>query len=131
MTQPVSVQVFTIGTQGPPGVGVSFGAISLVTASATLASGTYSPVDVRAGSIVLTLPPAVDGSLVGVADVFGYSAINPIVVNAQGAGVLVADPSNPGAYAASVHIAQQGQVVWWAFVLGTAGSVNRWLPVWW
>jgi hypothetical protein len=133
VTQPASL--FTVGEQGPPGIGVSFGGmvfVTFATTGATLVSGAFTPIDCRGGPVTVVLPPAIDGSLVGIGDTFAFSSVNPIGIQAQGAGVTVADPSNAGSFAAFVHLAAPGgPTLWFAFNLGPGGSVNKWLPVWW
>lgn len=130
MTSPVT-SVFTLGVQGPPGppgAGASLAGLALISANTTLVSGQFAPVDVRIASVTLTMPPTVDGAICGLVDVFGQSALRPIVILANGAGVTIADPSNPGNYGTTVHLAQQGATVWWLYC---AAAGNLWIPIWW
>jgi hypothetical protein len=132
-----AVTLMTLGIQGPPGINVAFAGITPVTfaqSGLALLSGGFYPVDtlngfpMGGGNVVLNAPAGVDGALFGVSDLFGNSTSNPIIINAVGIGVTIGDPSNPGVFTASVHIAATGAVTaWWAFLQ----SISKWVPVWW
>lgn len=131
MSSSLVTSIFTLGVQGPPGPpgpGSALTGLTLISTNITLVSGQFAPIDTRVASVTLTMPPAIDGAIVGLVDVFGQSTLRPIVILANGAGVTVADPSNPGNYGTTVHIAQQGATVWWLYC---AAAGNLWVPIWW
>jgi hypothetical protein len=123
-----SVQFFT----SPPS-GVA--AVAPINTSQTLLPGVFYPTDTSAGqAVTLTFPITAggtlptEGMLIGVSDYKGTSAsVAPIILLAQGTGVQLANPSNPGQFGSPVQIAQQGQVVWWRYF----SSVNRWIAIAW
>lgn len=130
MTQPVipTVTVVTIGVQGPPGLGISFAGLTILTSAqsgATLTPNVMSPIDARGGTSVWMFPVATDGMLVGVGDAYGASQLNPIQLVAQGVGVTIADPSIAGVYGTTVHVAVSSfATFWWSYIL----TANKWVP---
>jgi hypothetical protein len=133
MTQPASVSVFTVGIQGPPGLGLSFGGLAIVSASAAILPNALTPVDARAASPTLTFPAATDGMVIGIVDIYAASLTHAILLAATGGGITLADPANPGTYSTTGTIALAGAAtLWWVFSVGTiAVPINKWLPLWW
>jgi hypothetical protein len=132
MTQPVN-SAYTMGQQGPPGVGLSFGGLAIASASANLVANALTPIDTRTAALTFTFPAATDGMIVGISDLYGASLTHTVTLLAVGSGVTLADPSTPGTYAATGHISRAGiSTYWWVFVQGTIPApVAAWLPLWW
>jgi hypothetical protein len=77
-------------------------------------SSTYA-IDLRLGPVTMLMPLfPTDGLTVEMADWYNLSSVGspgagqpggPIVLSTGGSGITIEDPSNPGTFATSVHIA--------------------------
>ena len=108
-----------IGIPGPPGAGALTAMTDTASGTVQALTGAYVPVDSRTAQVTVQTPLVpTDGAVFVVADVYGQSAVRPILITAQGIGITIADPSWSGVgslYGATATIRQQSAVQTWRY----------------